>query len=185
MKAVLFAAGKSTRTYPLTLTRPKPLLPVANKPIAIHQLEALPESVTEVIFVVGYRHEMIREALGESHNGVSIRYVMQEEQKGTGHALLQCESHIDEPFMAFNGDDIYHADDIAELAKLEQGVLCKTVEDPSRFGVFVVNAEGNVTQVVEKPTEFISNLANTGAYKFSPSIFSILRDTPVSSRGEI
>jgi UDP-N-acetylglucosamine diphosphorylase / glucose-1-phosphate thymidylyltransferase / UDP-N-acetylgalactosamine diphosphorylase / glucosamine-1-phosphate N-acetyltransferase / galactosamine-1-phosphate N-acetyltransferase len=185
MKAVFFAAGKSTRTYPLTLTRPKPLLPVANKPIAIHQLEALPESVTEVILVVGYKHEMIREALGDAYNGVSIRYVMQEEQKGTGHALLQCESVIDEPFMAFNGDDIYHTDDIAELAKLEEGALCKTVEDPSRFGVFVLNDQGNVTQVIEKPAEPISNLANIGAYKFNPSIFEILRNTPVSPRGEI
>lgn len=185
MKAVLFAAGKSTRTYPLTLTRPKPLLPIANKPIVKHQIEALPPSVDEVILVVGYRHEMIRESLGESYDGRKIRYVNQEEQRGTGHALLQCESVIDEPFMAFNGDDLYHPTDIAALAGLEQGALCKTVPDPSRFGVFVLNDDGAVAQVIEKPVEPVSDLANIGAYKLNPSIFEVLHATPESSRGEI
>ena len=185
MKAVIFAAGKSTRTYPLTLTRPKPLLPVANKPIAIHQLESLAGLIDEAIMVVGYRSEMIREALGESVGNIKITYVDQTEQKGTGHALAQCEAHFSESFLALNGDDIYHPDDLRALANLEQGALCMEVEDPSRFGVFVVDGEGSVTRVVEKPTEPISNLANLGAYKFTPRILEILKTTQPSSRGEI
>ncbi|MFP6582996.1 MAG: bifunctional sugar-1-phosphate nucleotidylyltransferase/acetyltransferase [Candidatus Hydrogenedentota bacterium] len=185
MKAVLFAAGKSTRTYPLTLTRPKPLLPVANKPIAIHQLEALDGLVDEVLMVVGYRNEMIEERLGDRYQGIAIRYITQQEQKGTGHALAQCEEHLDGPFLAMNGDDIYHADDLRTLAGLEQGVLCKEVNDPSRFGVFITDDSSRVTGVVEKPNEPVSNLANLGAYKFPMSIFDILKTTPESSRGEI
>jgi UDP-N-acetylglucosamine diphosphorylase / glucose-1-phosphate thymidylyltransferase / UDP-N-acetylgalactosamine diphosphorylase / glucosamine-1-phosphate N-acetyltransferase / galactosamine-1-phosphate N-acetyltransferase len=185
MKAVIFAAGKSTRTYPLTLTRPKPLLPVANKPIIVHQLEALPDSVDEVIVVVGYMREMIEDALGNSFNGIALRYVEQKEQKGTGHALLQCKDYIDDDFLAFNGDDIYHKDDMKTLANFEQGSLCTTVEDPSRFGVFIVNSDGNLEQVVEKPDTPISYLVNIGAYKFTPAVFDILETTLLSSRGEI
>ena len=185
MKAVIFAAGKSTRTYPLTLTRPKPLLPVANKPIIVHQLEALPDCVDGVIIVVGYYREMIEEYLGNRFGDIALRYVEQKEQKGTGHALLQCKDYIDEPFLAFNGDDIYHKTDMETLADLEQGALCTTVDDPSRFGVFKLNDEGNLAKVVEKPSVPISNLANIGAYKFTPAIFDILETTPESSRGEI
>lgn len=185
MKAVLFAAGKSTRTYPLTLTRPKPLLPVANKPIAIHQLEALEGLVDEVLMVVGYRSEMIEAALGDRFNDISIRYVIQAEQKGTGHALAQCAELLDGPFLAMNGDDIYHSKDLRALASLEQGALCKEVSDPSRFGVFITDDKNRIVQVVEKPQEPVSNLANLGAYKFSPAIFDVLKNTPISSRGEI
>ena len=185
MKAVIFAAGKSTRTYPLTLTRPKPLLPVANKPIIVHQLEALPECVDEVIVVVGYCREMIEEYLGTAYKHVKLRYVEQVEQKGTGHALLQCKAFIDEPFLAFNGDDIYHKDDMETLAGFEQGSLCTKVEDPSRFGVFLLKNNGFLDKVVEKPDTPISYLANIGAYKFTPGVFDILEKTPLSSRGEI
>lgn len=185
MKAVIFAAGKSTRTYPLTLTRPKPLLPVANKPIAIHQLEALAGIVDEVIMVVGYMSEMICDALGSEQGGIAITYVEQTEQKGTGHALAQCADHITEDFLALNGDDIYHAGDLRALAALPQGALCLEVEDPSRFGVFVTDAQNAVTRVVEKPTEPVSNLANLGAYKFTPRILEILKTTEPSARGEI
>lgn len=185
MKAVIFAAGKSTRTYPLTLTRPKPLLPVANKSIAIHQLEALSGLVDEVLMVVGYKSGMIREVLGNQYKDIRITYVDQTEQKGTGHALAQCEAHITEDFLALNGDDIYHAADLAALAKLEQGALCMEVGDPSRFGVFIADDDGRITKVVEKPAEPVSNLANLGAYKFTPRVFEILKSTQPSSRGEI
>ena len=185
MKAVIFAAGKSTRTHPLTLTRPKPLLPVANKPIIVHQLEALPGCVDEAIVVVGYCREMIEEYLGKSYGDIALHYVEQKEQKGTGHALLQCKDFIDEPFLAFNGDDIYHPTDLETLAGFEQGSLCSTVEDPSRFGVFLLNDKGYLDTIVEKPLKPISNLANIGAYKFTPDIFDILEQTPISSRGEI
>src|SRR5689334_13827910 len=107
MKAVIFAAGKSTRTYPLTVTRPKPLLPVANRPILAHQLDALAGLVDTAVVVVGYRAAMIRERFGAAYHGMKIKYIEQTEQLGTGHALQQCGSALTQPFIALNGDDLY------------------------------------------------------------------------------
>jgi bifunctional UDP-N-acetylglucosamine pyrophosphorylase/glucosamine-1-phosphate N-acetyltransferase len=185
MQAVLFAAGQSTRTYPLTLTRPKPLLPIADKTIIEHQLNAMPECIDEVILVVGYRKEMIVNQYGDQYGEIKLTYITQEEQKGTGHALLQCAANISGPFLAMNGDDIYAQGDLERLAEVERGVLAQTVDDPSRFGVLVTNDQHIVLDVVEKPTKPISNLANMGAYKFQQDIFEILETTKESERGEI
>lgn len=185
MQAVLFAAGQSTRTYPLTLTRPKPLLLVANKTVLEHQLNAMPESIDEVILVVGYKQEMIANQYGNKFGDMQLTYVTQEEQKGTGHALLQCAAKISGPFLAMNGDDIYAEEDLEKLVEAERGALAQTVDDPSRFGVFVTNDQNRILDVVEKPTKPVSNLANMGAYKFQQGIFEILETTEESERGEI
>ena len=95
MKAVIMAAGKSTRTYPLTLTRPKPLLPVMGKTVFERHLEALSGLVDGVVAVVGYRGDMIRAAFGDVFQGMPVTYVEQTEQRGTGHAVLQCEGAVD------------------------------------------------------------------------------------------
>ena len=185
MKAVILAAGKSTRTYPLTLTRPKPLLQVANKAILVHQLDALHGLVDEVVLVVGYRKEMLQARFGASYRGIAMHYVEQTEQLGTGHAVLQCASCIDEPFIAMNGDDLFDPADLASLAAIEQGALAKHVADPRLYGIYETNEAGHAVRLIEKPKDVFSTLANIGAYKFQPDIFSILRDTPKSERGEI
>jgi UDP-N-acetylglucosamine diphosphorylase / glucose-1-phosphate thymidylyltransferase / UDP-N-acetylgalactosamine diphosphorylase / glucosamine-1-phosphate N-acetyltransferase / galactosamine-1-phosphate N-acetyltransferase len=185
MKAVIFAAGKSTRTYPLTLTRPKPLLPIANKPILEHQLDALAGIVDGVVLVVGYRSDMIHDCMGEQYGDIALTYVEQTEQRGTGHALLQCRDALSEPFIAMNGDDLYDAADLAALAQVEQGGLALHVEDPSQFGVYETGDDGKVVRIVEKPESFVSHLANIGAYKFQPEVFSILESVKPSVRSEI
>ncbi len=185
MKAIIMAAGKSTRTYPLTLTKPKPLLPLLNKPIVKHQLEALKGVVDGVIMVVGYKKEMIQEALGGEYAGISIEYVEQKEQLGTGHAILQCANFVDSDFLAMNGDDLFAPQDIAKLAQSEQAALVKQVPDPSLYGIYEVADDGRVVRLVEKPKDVFSNLANIGAYRFSPNVFDVLAKTEKSERGEI
>ena len=185
MKAVIFAAGKSTRTYPLTLTRPKPLLTVANQTLLEHQLNALEGTVEAVILVVGYRHEMIRERFGDAYRDTPLEYVLQTDPRGTGHALLQCADMIDGPFLAMNGDDLYAPADLRTLAGHENAVLAAQVEDPSGFGVLVTDDAKRLIRIVEKPPEFVSNLANVGAYAFTPDIFDVLRSVEPSTRGEI
>lgn len=185
MKCVILAAGQSTRTYPLTLTRPKPLLPIANKTILEHQFDALPQDVTGVVLIVGYKHEMIRARFGDTYGRLSIEYVVQQEQKGTGHAVGLAEPFIDGPFMAMNGDDLYAAGDLAAVAALQQGALAKVVADPRLYGIFEVDEYHRVLRLVEKPVEVFSNVANIGAYKFTPEVFEVLRRTPLSERGEI
>lgn len=185
MQAVIMAAGQSTRTYPLTLTRPKPLLKIANKTILDHQLDALRGLVDEVLLVVWYRKDMIEERFGARHNGLPIKYVYQSEQLGTGHAVLQCKNAVRGPFIAMNGDDLYDAGDLKRLAALEQGALAKQVGDPRLYGIYDVDSEGHAKRIVEKPVDVFSNLANVGVYKFQPDIFDLLATTPKSERGEI
>ncbi len=185
MKAVIMAAGKSTRTYPLTLTRPKALLPILNKTILEHQLDALSGLVDGVVMVVGYKSEMIRERFGNRYGALTIDYVEQEEQRGTGHAVLLCEPLVDGPFIAMNGDDLFAAEDLARLARTDQAALVKEIEDPRLYGIYEVTPEGRVIRLVEKPKVVFSKLTNIGVYKFTPVIFDILKHTPLSERGEI
>lgn len=185
MKAVIMAAGKSTRTYPLTLTRPKPLLPVLGKPVLAWQIEALAPLVDGVILVVGYRQEMIRGQFGGEYQGIPITYVEQLEQRGTGHAVLQCADAVDGPFLVQNGDDLYDPVDLARLAVADSAALAMEVPDPRLYGIYETTGDDRVVRLVEKPTEVFSNLANIGAYKLPVEVFDILRDTPPTVRGEI
>jgi len=180
------AAGQSTRTHPLTLTRPKPLLPILNKPVLAHQLDALHGTIDEAILVVGYMRETIEEVFGDDYRGMRIRYVAQEEQQGTGHAVLQCAPHVNGPFLAMNGDDLYAAVDLQRLARMSgPAALVKNVDDPRLYGIYEADATGRVTRLVEKPRDVFSTLANVGAYRFDPSVFDVLRHTAPSERGEI
>lgn len=185
MQAIIMAAGKSTRTYPLTLTRPKPLLRIGNKPILGHQLDSLRGIVDEVLIVVGYMHELIRAAFGSEYNGVRINYVEQSEQLGTGHAVLQCKDRVHGPFLVLNGDDLYGAADLRRLAASDQAALAKRVSDPRLYGIYEVTNDLRVTRLVEKPTEVFSDLANVGAYRFTPSVFEVLARLEPTVRGEI
>ncbi|MCP4642898.1 MAG: NTP transferase domain-containing protein [bacterium] len=185
MKAVVMAAGKSTRTYPLTLTRPKPLLTVANRTILEHQIDALRNVADAIVLVVNYKREMIEERFGTEYEGMPIEYVFQPEALGTGHAVLQCADVIDEPFLAMNGDDLYDPRDLEALAKEEQAALVRHVPDPRLYGIYEVTDGNRAVRIVEKPTDIFSDLANVGAYKFTPEVFDVLAKTGKSERGEI
>ncbi len=185
MKAIIMAAGKSTRTYPLTLTRPKPLLKLLNKTLLAHQLDGLRDTVDGIILVVGYKKDMIVEAFGASYNGLPIEYVEQKEQRGTGHAILQCAPHVDGPFLAMNGDDLYAPGDLARLAAAKQAALVMDVPDPRLYGIYELTDGDRVVRLVEKPTEVFSTIANIGAYKFTPEVFDVLEKVVPSPRGEI
>lgn len=185
MQAMILCAGKSTRTYPLTLTRPKPLLSVGGKKIIEYLLEQLEGLVDEVILIVGYRKEMLREKLGNQWNSLKISYCEQQQQKGTGHAVLMAEPFINDRFIVLNGDDIYDRIDIEQLIKYKYAALARYEADPSRFGVYLVDKQNRVLDLVEKPKKFIGNLTNIGCYLFDRSIFEIIKNTPLSERGEI
>ncbi len=188
MKAVVLAAGKGTRCYPLTLTRPKVLLKVANETILEHNLRQLKGLVEEVIIVIGYKSEMIKEAIGSKFENIKIKYVEQKKQNGTGGALLLCEKFLDGRFIVLNGDDIYSYADIKKCLKNKYCVMAKKVNDPEKWGIFTVKDE-NVAGIEEKPrtrenkrfsvsqkslisVKAKSNLANTGLYVFDDEIFN-------------
>lgn len=185
MQAVMMVAGKSTRTYPLTLTRPKPLLPVANKPLIHHSLDQMVGLFDQVILIVGYRQEMIREMLGDEYRGIRLIYQEQREQLGTGHAILQARPHIRGRFVALNGDDLFAREDFEKLMAYPYAALVKPVADPSMYGVAIVDEKSRLINMIEKPKTFLGNLANIGCYIFEPDIFSLLEKVELSERGEI
>jgi len=181
MQAVILTAGKSTRTYPLTLTQPKALIKVANKPILQRNIEQLAGLVEEIILIVGYKADMIKNYFGNEFAGIKLKYIEQKEQLGTGHAMMQVKDHVQDRFLVLMGDDIYMHDAIKKCLDHKYAVLAEYVEDPSRFGVFI-SENGFVNGFVEKPKEFVSDLANTGLYLLDKKIFD--EHAEKSERGE-
>ncbi|MFH1398659.1 MAG: bifunctional sugar-1-phosphate nucleotidylyltransferase/acetyltransferase [Candidatus Woesearchaeota archaeon] len=184
MKAVILAAGKATRTYPLTITTPKPLLMILNKTIIEHNLDQLTGLVNEVIIVVGFMQEKIKQHLGDQYKSIKITYVEQKQQLGTANALLAAEHFVDNRFIVLYGDDLYSGKDLKQLAKHEYAAIAKKVEEPSRFGVFI-GKKDRLDNIVEKPKQFISDLANIGCYLLDNKIFAIIKNLKKSARGEL
>lgn len=183
MQAVILGAGKSTRTYPLTLTRPKPLLKVANKTILEHNLDNLNGIVDEAILVVGYKKDMIKKFFGNKYKNIKLKYVEQNEQLGTGHAVSIVESYIKDRFLLLMGDDTYSKWDIKNCIKNRYSILTAKVDDPQSFGV-IVEKNGIVINFVEKPKTFISSLANAALYCMDKKIFTYLSQIKKSERNE-
>lgn len=183
MQAVILAAGKSTRTYPLTLTRPKPLLKVAGKTIIEHNLEQLIGIVDEVCIVVGYKAEMIKEFVGDEFKGIKIKYAVQKEALGNADALTKVEEQIKGKFILMFGDDLYNRKDIKKLLKYNNAILAQKVKNPERFGVLKIE-DGIFVEAVEKPKNFISDLVNVGCFSFTKDIFGALKKIRLSKRNE-
>jgi bifunctional UDP-N-acetylglucosamine pyrophosphorylase/glucosamine-1-phosphate N-acetyltransferase len=185
MKAVVMAAGKSTRTYPLTLTRPKPLLPLVGKPLLAHPLEALAAVAEEAVVVVGYREDMVRAAFGPRHAGLALAYVRQTEQRGTADAVAAARGAVAGEFLVMNGDDYYAAENVAALAAhAGPAVLGAAARPGGRFGV--LQAEGGwLVAVDEKPRKGSTALVNAGLYKVDERIFEFIERLAPSPRGEL
>ena len=182
MQAVILAAGKSTRTYPLTVNRPKPLLKVLDKTMIEHNLDQLHGLVDEVIIIVGFRKELVMEKLGSFYKGMKLLFAEQKEQLGTGHALETAKPFLKGKFIVLNGDDIYDKKDIAAMLEHDYAILVKEVESVARrFGAVVVK-DNKVKEIIEKPAENISKYANTGVFVFKPDIFNI--ELKKTERGE-
>ncbi len=188
MKAIILAAGEGLRCRPLTLTRSKVMLPVANKPLLEHIINAVSENgIKEIILVVGYQKERIMDYFGDGVEfGVKIDYVFQEAQLGTAHAVKQAKEYIDGDFLVLNGDNLVDAGTIADLLSGKKGsVTLLAVEREQTMGYGVVISEDSiVTKILEKPKEVVSHLVNAGIYIFSPEIFDEIDRTPLSITGE-
>ena len=174
MKAIIFAAGKGMRLRPMTDSTPKPMIAVAGKPILERTLEALPDAVREVVFVVGYLKEQIINRFGITHAGRRIIYADQGELRGTLHALRAARPHLDDtPFLVLNGDDLYHKADLERIVRHPNSILVSEWENPERFGVCVVDEYGNLKDLKEKPAHLSGTfLVYTGASVLTQSIFS-------------
>ena len=183
MQAVILAAGKSTRTYPLTLTKPKPLLKVANKTILEWNLEAIKDIADEIIIVAGYKKGMLKEFVQKNYPGLKIKFIEQKEQLGTGHAVSILKDHIKNRFILLMGDNIYSKKDANEVAKHRYAILVKKVKNPELFGV-VKEKNHILTDIIEKPKKPASNLINCALYSLDKNIFEVLKKSKRSGRGE-
>ncbi len=186
MQAVILAAGEGTRMRPLTDSTPKPMLPVADRPLVAHTVDAAVDAgVTDLVLVVGYEADAVREYFGSEYRDVPVEYAVQAEQLGTAHAVRCAREHLDGAFVVLNGDDLYDRASIDELVDAgEEGPVVGTyrVDDPTSYGVFELE-DGVVTGIVEKPTDPPTDLVNVGAYVF-PSEAREWLDVEMSERGE-
>ncbi|WP_435194040.1 bifunctional sugar-1-phosphate nucleotidylyltransferase/acetyltransferase [Natronomonas sp. EA1] len=184
MQAVVLAAGEGTRMRPLTESVPKPMLPVADRPLVAHTADAAVEAgVDRLVFVVGYEAQAVRDHFGGSYRGVPVEYAVQEEQLGTAHAAAAAREYLDDDFVVLNGDDLYDDAAIEALFATSPAVGAYEVEDPRPYGVFDIE-DGHVTGVVEKPDDPPSNRVNVGAYHFPAAAADWLTEVELSERGE-
>jgi NDP-sugar pyrophosphorylase family protein len=183
MDAIILAAGLGTRLRPHTLTTPKPLLPIQDRPILDWTLGALPQAVDRVIVVVHYLAEQIEAYLSTQQHFTQWATVQQEQPRGTGDALRACRGQLrSDRFLVLNGDDLYGAKDLAALAACPAGLLVHPVDEPRRFGIAYLRRDGTLEKLVEKPDLDGRRLANTGAYLFPNDVFDITLS--LSPRGE-
>ena len=174
-QAVILAAGKGERLHPLTTLRPKVMLPIGNKPILQHVVEALVAcSIKEVVIVVGYHKEQVQDYFGSGERfGVHIRYATQEHQLGTGHALLCAQELAQDRFLVLPGDNIVTEVTIQELVCATRDTVLVTEAPGTQYGAVMVQ-NGLVQGLLEKPREPVSPWVNTGAYLLHGTIFEHL-----------
>lgn len=168
MKAIIPVAGAGTQLRPLTYTQPKPLIPVAGKPIIsfiVDQLQAL--GVEEFVFVLGYLGEKIRDYLEQRYPALNKQFVVQEQRLGSGHAIWSARELLkgtDELIIYF-GDTILDMNFEEMLQSPNSCLAIKKVQEPKRFGIVEFDQKNQVKRVVEKPKIPMSNLALVGVYK--------------------
>ncbi len=192
MKGLILSGGKGTRLYPLTYTRAKQLIPVANKPVLVRVIEAIRDAgVRDIGMVVGPTAAEIQEALGDgSRWGVSLSYIRQHSPDGLAHAVKISRDFLGgEPFVMFLGDNVIQGGisqlirDFAENDWNSQIVL-KEVDNPSAYGVAKLRPDGSIERLIEKPAAPPSNLALVGIYMFDRHVFQAVDAIRPSARGE-
>ncbi|MGI9029714.1 MAG: glucose-1-phosphate thymidylyltransferase [Ilumatobacteraceae bacterium] len=198
MKALLLAGGAGTRLRPITHTRAKQLVPVANTPILFYGIEAMAQAgIKEIGVIIGDTGDEVRAALGDgSRFGVRFTFLPQDAPLGLAHCVLIARDFLgDDDFVMYLGDNLLEQDLAAFVAAFEAArskgdapvaqILLKQVPDPHRFGIASLDADGHVVALVEKPDDPPSDLALVGVYLFEPTIHEAVRAIEPSARGEL
>jgi glucose-1-phosphate thymidylyltransferase len=194
MKGLILSGGKGTRLYPLTYTRAKQLIPVANKPVLFRVIEAIRDAgITEIGIVIGDTGPEIREAVGEGDRfGVKITYIPQDAPAGLAHAVKISRDFLQEDrFVMFLGDNVIQGGispliaDFANHHDWNSQIVLTRVEHPEQYGVAQLTADGRIERLVEKPKQPMSDLALVGIYMFDHHIFEATDAIKPSFRGEL
>src|SRR6266576_2297506 len=189
MKAVVMAGGEGSRLRPLTSNMPKPLVPVAGRPIMEHILLHLRRhQLRDVVATVQYLGASIRNYFGDgSEQGVALSYSVEDSPLGTAGSVMLARQQLNEPFVVISGDSLTDID-LGAAARFHRErkaiatIVLKPVPNPLEYGVVVVDEGGAVQRFIEKPSwgEVISDLANTGIYILDPSVFDFFRPGEVT-----
>lgn len=184
MKAVIMAGGEGTRLRPLTCNRPKPMVPVVNKPVMEHIIELLKKhNLTDIAVTLQYMPDLIREYF---HNGgdygVNLSYYIEESPLGTAGSVKNAEDFLDDTFVVISGDaltdiDLSKAIDFHIKKNAIATLVLKKVDIPLEYGVVVTDDDGKVTRFIEKPSwgEVFSDTVNTGIYILSPVVLKYFK----------
>jgi glucose-1-phosphate thymidylyltransferase len=194
VKGLILSGGKGTRLYPLTYTRAKQLIPVANKPVLFRVIEAIHAAgITEIGIVIGDTGPEIREAVSDGAQfGVRVTYISQNAPRGLAHAVKISQDFLGEDrFVMFLGDNVIQGGistliaDFANHSEWNSQVVLTAVEHPEQYGVAELNEQGRIIRLIEKPKEPPSNLALVGIYMFDSHIFEATCEIKPSFRGEL
>jgi glucose-1-phosphate thymidylyltransferase len=193
VKGLILSGGKGTRLYPLTYTRAKQLIPVANKPILFRVIEAIRDAgITDIGIVVGDTAEEIKTAVGRGGRwSIQVTYIHQEQPLGLAHAVKVSRDFLgDDPFVMFLGDNVIQGGITRLVEQFQQSdwnsqIVLTRVEHPERYGVAELNGEGRVIRLVEKPKDPPSDLALVGIYMFDHHIHQAVEEIEPSWRGEL
>ncbi len=193
MKGLILSGGKGTRLYPITFTRAKQLVPVANKPVIFRVIESIKDAgIDEIGVVIGDTGDEIRQAVGTGKQwGVNITYIEQEAPLGLAHAVKISQDFLGEDrFVMFLGDNVIQGGIsglIKEFADSDWNsqVVLTEVDEPQHFGVAELDADRRIVRLVEKPRTPPSNLALVGIYMFDHHIFDAVNGIKPSWRGEL
>jgi NDP-sugar pyrophosphorylase family protein len=183
MKAMVLAAGVGSRLDPLTRTTPKPMVPIVNKPVIGHIIELLrTHGFHEIIINLHYLGDQIKEYLGNgSRFDVQITYSEEERLWGDAGSIKRVEKFFDDTFLVIGGDDLADMD-LTRLVKTHRDkralstIALSLVDDPSEYGIVLLNERGRITRFLEKPKGEVifSNTANTGVYIFEPEVLELI-----------
>jgi mannose-1-phosphate guanylyltransferase len=195
-QAVILVGGKGTRLRPLTSNRPKPIVPLVDRPFMAYMLEwVASHGVTDVVMCCGFLADAMVEEIGDGTTyGLNITWVFEPEPRGTAGALWYAHPHLrDERFLMLNGDVLTDMDLTAQVAHHEESGAVGTlalvpVEDPTAYGLVRLNPDDSVRGFLEKPTpeQIDTDLISAGAYVLEPSVFDLIpQDRLVSIEREV
>src|SRR5256885_6773800 len=183
MKGLILAGGKGTRLRPLTINTPKPVVPVANSPFLLYQVDLMRSAgIEDIILSLSYQPRKIEDLLKDGTDyGVRIRYAVEASPLGTGGAFKNAEEHIDSTSVVFNGDVLTDINLAAVVAhhKAKQAVatiVLTPVENPSAYGLVETSSDGWIQRFIEKPgpDEITCNTINAGIYVLEPSVLKYM-----------
>lgn len=189
VKAVLMAGGKGSRIRPLTLSRPKPMIPIANRPLIEYIVEKITKSgYKEIVITLSYLNDQIKYLLKKDYPSLNIKYSIEEKPLGTAGGVKNASKYLDDAFFVLSGDVLADVDLNKLLAFHEEKealatIVLTPVSKPEHYGIAQLDHEQRIIKFLEKPSsaEIFSKLANTGTYVLEPEIFDYIKN----KKGEV